>query len=201
MDPNVNTTIYPEDLMFAGNLDHYLSCGRSALRILRAAVKLANVPAPRTILDFGAGAGRVTRWLTASFRDSSVRACDIRANDVAFVASTLGIEAWVVGRWPDPTSVRGCYDLIWAGSVITHLPATDALQIIKNLTSCCTDQGLLVFSFHGRYVMERGEAGIYPYIHADGWQKIKAGYDRGGTVMPITGRIRVMASRSAPPRQ
>ena len=52
--------------MHEGNDAHYLLCGASALTALHAACLLAGKQ-PRSILDFGAGAGRVTRWLRAQW--------------------------------------------------------------------------------------------------------------------------------------
>jgi hypothetical protein len=176
----INETISPDDLMFAGNLRHYLSCGQSALRLLRTAIDLAGAKPPKAILDFGAGAGRVTRWLVPSFPDSAIRACDVRRQDMEFVAANIGVEAWTVDEPLNMTNIRGPYDLIWAGSVITHLSEVRTRQVTENLLSSCNDHGLLVMSFHGRYVIERQETGKFAYIHDRAWHAIRAGYNKDG---------------------
>ena len=82
--------------MFHGNVEHYFSCGESALSVILAAISLAGIETPKRILDFGAGAGRVSRWLKAEFPGSRIAGCDIREQDVTFLRSSLGIEAWAV---------------------------------------------------------------------------------------------------------
>jgi trans-aconitate methyltransferase len=48
------------------NYGHYFSVGASALNTLLATISVAQT-IPKTILDFGCGGGRVTRWLRAAF--------------------------------------------------------------------------------------------------------------------------------------
>jgi hypothetical protein len=55
------------DAMYAGNDRHYLFCGASALNVILSALRLAELTDPAAVLDFGSGAGRVTRWLRATF--------------------------------------------------------------------------------------------------------------------------------------
>ncbi len=59
----VNLELYSGDAMYAGNDRHYLECGASALQVVLAALQLGRHTTPGSILDFGSGAGRVTRWL------------------------------------------------------------------------------------------------------------------------------------------
>ena len=56
MPLQVDRKISPDDGMFAGNSDHYFSCGESALPLLLEAVALSWTQTPARILDFGAGA-------------------------------------------------------------------------------------------------------------------------------------------------
>ena len=175
----VNKTLSPTDVMYVGNADHYFSCGESALRVLLAAIDLANIAPPKSILDFGAGAGRVTRWIKAAFPDSRIHACDIRKHDMEFLRSSLGVEASTVGTNIDLLTVPGRYDVIWVGSVITHLPAARTRDLVAKLLSFCNPGGLLIASFHGRYAIERQESG-HLYIHDEGWQRIKSGYVSSG---------------------
>jgi len=176
----INRTISPDDAMYQGNLDHYFSCGESALRVLLSAINLAAVPQPRRILDFGAGAGRVTRWLQAAFADSRIHACDFRPQDMEFLRHTLGIESATVDRDVDLLALPGGFDLIWVGSVVTHLEERRTRTLVQRLLAACNPGGLLAVSFHGRYAMERQERGGFRYIHDEGWQEIVSGYSTGG---------------------
>jgi SAM-dependent methyltransferase len=179
MPLNVDRTISPDDV-FAGNLDHYFSCGESALRILQEAIELSGRETPTRILDFGAGAGRVTRWLKAAFPIASISCCDVREGDVAFLQELYGVEAWTVGTDLDALEIPHQYDLIWVGSVITHLSETKTRKLISRLFSACDPGGLLVLSFHGDNAVERQEGTEFKYIDDDGWKDIKRGYSATG---------------------
>ena len=180
MPLNVDRTISPDDVMFQGNLDHYFSCGESALRILLEAIELSGRGTPARILDFGAGAGRVTRWLKAAFPASSISCCDVREGDMAFLRALYDVEAWTVGTDLDALQIPDQYDLIWVGSVITHLSETKTRTLINRLLSVCDPGGLLVLSFHGQNAVERQEGATLKYIDDDRWKAIKGGYSARG---------------------
>lgn len=175
----VDTRVFADDQMHRGNLSHYLSCGESALSVIRAATSLARVT-PRTILDYGAGAGRVTRWLKAEYPNAKLSACDVRAADMEFLRTSFGIEAWRVDPDVATVAMPSCYDLIWVGSVVTHLPETSCKLLINRLFAACNAGGLLAISFHGRHVIERPDAATR-YIPDEGlWRKVVSGYDTLG---------------------
>jgi trans-aconitate methyltransferase len=168
--------------MFEGNPDHYFSCGESALRILVDAVSRAGIPTPAQILDFGAGAGRVTRWLKSAFPASSIACCDTHTEQVQFLRTQFGVGAWTVGSDINTLTIPGTYDLIWVGSVITHLSEAATRGLIEKLLSACNVGGLLVLSFHGPFAIERQRQATPDarYIHDDGWEEIERGYSATG---------------------
>jgi SAM-dependent methyltransferase len=176
----VDRTRSPTDQMFQGNVDHYDSVGESALRVLRATIRVAGVKTPQRVLDYGAGAGRVTRWLVAAFPEADIHACDIRPDNVDFLRNQFKVETWAVD--PDPATLKfpASYDLIWVGSVITHLPETRARRLIVRLLSQCNPGGLLVLSLHGRTAITLYESGRLVYIHPAGWERIRARLAAGG---------------------
>jgi trans-aconitate methyltransferase len=171
----INKTVYEDDMMykFNQNISHYLWCGESALRVLLASISLGGVEAPKMVLDFGAGAGRVSRWLTAALPNSKIDACDVRDQDMKFLRETLQIEAWTIATDINNLALPNRYDLIWAGSVLTHLCESDSRKLIDKLLSYCNPGGLLVLSFHGRGAIENGAS---PYaMGVDEWRGIEAG--------------------------
>ena len=178
----VDRTLSPGDAMNQGNIEHYFATGESALGVILAAASLAQVPAPTTILDFGAGAGRVTRWLKAAFPGSQIHGCDVRESDMAFLRSGLGVVAWTVGTNVDALVFPSRYDLIWVGSVITHLSELGTQSLMDKLASSLNPGGLLVVSFHGRHVIQRRDSGAVEarYIHDEAWAEIKSGYAASG---------------------
>jgi 2-polyprenyl-3-methyl-5-hydroxy-6-metoxy-1,4-benzoquinol methylase len=186
----LNKTISQDDVMYLHNcnIDHYLWCGESALKILLATISLAEAKPPETVLDFGAGAGRVSRWLTAALPNSKIHACDVRDQDMEFLRSSLGIEAWTIGTNIHTLTLPGRYDLVWAGSVVTHLRESDSRQLIDKLLSYCKPGGLLVLSFHGRRAIENGAA---PYaIGVNAWHQVERDYfDKGYGYADYEGQV------------
>ncbi len=169
-----------EDGMYAGNSNHYLSCGASALGVVLATLRLADVPDPRSILDFGAGAGRVTRWIRAAFPDAAIDACDLREQDLAFCEEQFSARAWISGIVIENLQAPAKYDLIWLGSVSTHLSSTKTLELLDKMISWINPGGLVVMSFHGRYAFSRQNSGEYRYIHEEAWNLISARYNETG---------------------
>jgi SAM-dependent methyltransferase len=116
IEHRVNRSLSPSDAMYGGNPDHYFSVGSSALANIKNAVAIAETD-PHCVLDFGCGAGRVTRWLAAAFPQAEIEACDIRQADLKFVAETFGARIWVSGTDVAELKPPSSYDLIWVGSV------------------------------------------------------------------------------------
>ncbi|MGX9182326.1 hypothetical protein ACWTU8_32085, partial [Mesorhizobium sp. BHbdii] len=92
----VSLNLHENDAMFHGNSRHYLSCGGSALNVIAAAVGLAGIE-PSEILDFGSGAGRVTRWLRVAYVGAEISATDMRSEDLEFCAREFGARTWLSG--------------------------------------------------------------------------------------------------------
>lgn len=176
----VSLEISSDDGMFHGNVDHYLSCGASALNVITSIVQLAGIGAPERILDFGAGAGRVTRWLRAAFPAASIEACDIREGDVAFCRERLGVRAWRSGVEIETLQAPNTYDLIWVGSVLTHLSADDAVRITRRWLEWTNPGGLVIATTHGRTAVEFAETGFLTYIEPERWACVMEDYRTTG---------------------
>lgn len=176
----VSTELSESDAMYHGNDRHYLSCGASAMNAILSAIHLANSPDPSAILDFGAGAGRVTRWLRAGFQQATIYAADIREQDMIFCQQTFGARTWISGLDIDGLSSPATYDLIWVGSVATHFSSARTVRMLSKLLAWTRPGGLVVMSFHGRYAFERQERGDFRYIDDAGWAVLKAEYEATG---------------------
>jgi SAM-dependent methyltransferase len=92
--------------------------GRQAVDHLVAAV--GDPDQVRAVLDVGCGHGRVLRHLPASFPGARIVGAEIDRRAAAFCRRHLGVEAVAVPS--DPAALpAGPFDLIWLGSVVTHL--------------------------------------------------------------------------------
>jgi SAM-dependent methyltransferase len=196
------------DAMFTGNYNHYFSVGASAMNNIIVALTSVE-KTPGRILDFGCGAGRVTRWLRSAFSYAAVEGCDMREADLQFVAKTLGVQTWISGKDVDQLEPPSTYDLIWVGSVFTHLPMSVSIRLFDKLTSWLNPDGILILTSHGRNVLLRGESsGFYGIpkhwnkVIGD-YRKVKYGYagydgmpDYGISVVQLSWWIELILSRS-----
>src|SRR4029453_405200 len=124
----VNRHISPADQMLSGALDreHYFDCGRSALECINKALLIASIPPKRIkrILDLPCGHGRVLRHLKAAFPEAEIAACDLLRDGVDFCSSTFGATAIYSCDEPEAIPLKPeSFDLIWVGSLFTHLDA------------------------------------------------------------------------------
>ena len=160
----VNTNISPRDGMFAGNYDHYFSVGRSALLSIQCALQLAEAPPPMRVLDLPCGHGRVLRALKAEFADAEISACDIDLDGIQFCRQELGAVAIPSHEDCSRIPLDGEYNLIWCGSLITHLDAIRTRDFLRLFAAHLAVGGVLVFTTHGRRSVELFRAGTAKYL-------------------------------------
>jgi SAM-dependent methyltransferase len=168
----VTPALHDRDGMYSGNDHHYLTCGASALNVISSSVEIAGTT-PAKILDFGAGAGRVTRWLRAAFPKASIWATDIRKDDLAFCKKAFSVETFPSGIDVAALVAPTTYDLIWVGSVLTHLSEDTSEALTRKLVSWLNPGGILVMSLHGRFALARAPQFGY-YGLTSGWDKLMA---------------------------
>jgi SAM-dependent methyltransferase len=152
----ISTEISKSDGMYQGNVSHYFSCGASALNCILSSLRLAGTHQRwRTILDFGCGAGRVLRWIRAAFPESILYGSDVREQDLEFVRQTFNAITWTSGTRVVALESPAIYDLIWVGSVFTHLSEADSTSLFDKLLGWLAPDGVLIFSVHGRGAIRR----------------------------------------------
>ncbi len=141
--------VSPNDEMFAGNLPVYLASGVSAIEGVKRAQAAAGKETVGSILDFACGHGRVLRALKAEFPHANLAACDIDADGVRFCARTFGAKPFFSDGDPEQIELRGEFDLVWCGSLLTHLEADAWSRFLRLFGSVLTPAGLLVFTVLG----------------------------------------------------
>jgi len=176
----VNLRLHSDDVFFQGNHEHYLSVGASALNAIHAAIQLAGNDGAEKILDFGCGAGRVTRWLRAAFPEAETSVTDLRESDLEFCAENFQATTWPSSTDIDALQAPDRYDLIWAGSVLTHLSAEKSLSLLDKLIGWTRQGGLVIVSLHGRAVTDIRRRNAWDYLHDSGWKTIENEYKRLG---------------------
>ena len=148
--------------MFHGNLAGYLSTGVSAVAGVKHALDVARTEAIGSILDFGCGHGRVLRVLKAEFPHAELAACDINADGVHFCARAFGAKPFRSHRDPEQIELTEQFDLVWCGSLLTHLDAVVWGPFLGLFESVMRPSGMLVFTVMGRGAVPGLRAGTLP---------------------------------------
>jgi SAM-dependent methyltransferase len=178
VEGGVDTTLHQDDEMYNGNLDVYLAVGRSAIHVIDTALKATQSPDPASILDLPCGHGRVMRHLRHRFPDARIVGCDLLRSGVDFCAKQYGATGIYSTKDPATIPVEGTFDLIWVGSLLTHLDAPLWRPFLDFFTSKLSPSGLLIFTVGGRYNTRRRQT--IPSV-AEGFDRDGFGYwERSG---------------------
>lgn len=197
---NVISEISPNDAMFQGNTTHYLEAGHSALRCIRLALSLASRNRVRRILDFPCGYGRVLRVLRAQFPAAELTASDIDRDAVDFCARVFTAQGAYSEPQPDRIALQGPFDLIWVGSLFTHLAPARWGGFLSLFRSLLSANGVLVLSVEGRFaVNELREKRSRLGLPEDAAERIVAGHKRIGFAFEAySGRVDYGCCLSSP---
>lgn len=188
-ETDVIRTISPHDNMNREDPtfpEEYWVAGRSALRAITAGLDAARKPLSdvQRVLDLPCGYGRVLRYLKAAFPHAEIAACDVIKEAIDFCSYMLG--AVPIHSHEDPSKIpleRNVYDLIWVGSLFTHLNADRWDAFLVKLASSLRDGGVLVFTTHGDYAYRRMKGLEDPYDYwLPYWRitKVLYRYERSG---------------------
>jgi SAM-dependent methyltransferase/predicted O-methyltransferase YrrM len=152
----VDPVISPRDAMYTGDGAHYFSVGLSATRAIETST---NARTPQRILDMPCGHGRVLRFLKARYPAAEIVACDLDGDGVAFCAERFGALPQRSSADLGALELPGPFDLIWCGSLLTHLDAAGSAALLGLFARCLAPGGVAVVTTHGALVAERLRAG------------------------------------------
>jgi SAM-dependent methyltransferase len=147
--------ISPDDAMIrwpplGGGRKQYFALGEEAARIIQNSMRAAGAGPPRTILDFGCGHGRVLRMLKAAFPEARLTAADIDHLAVNFCVETFGAEPIYSSMDSHGIPPDKAFDLIWCGSLLTHVNADRIIGFLRLFDSRLAPDGIVVFTTSGR---------------------------------------------------
>lgn len=179
--PGMIATIASGDGTYQGDNAAYFDVGCSALRCIRLALLTAEQENVASILDFGCGHGRVLRTLKAAFPTAALTACDINRGGVDFCAETFGATPVYSATRPEDIPLPRRYDLIWCGSVFSHLSEDRWPGFLGLLFAHLELNGVAVLTTCGRTIGDRLRAGD-PFYGLDAAQitEILRGFDERG---------------------
>lgn len=148
----VNRAVSARDTMvWPGAEEEYFRIGRRAAEWMAWTQQLCDKPHYPNILDLPCGHGRVLRWLRAQYDYAAITACDLERDGVDFCVEQFGARG--VYSQPDlrALSFGAEFDLVWCGSLLTHLPPAAWLTTLDCLIRWTRECGVIVFSTQGRY--------------------------------------------------
>jgi SAM-dependent methyltransferase len=152
---NVIETTSPDDWIHIRGPATYYSTGRTTIRRVRLAMLQTRKADVHRILDFGSGYGRILRQFKAAFPEARLAACDILPDAVDFCAETFGAEPVYAAADPGETQLEGKFDLIWLGSLFTHIDAARWKSLLDLLEDALEPEGLMMFTTQGRFVRDQ----------------------------------------------
>src|SRR5437016_6018977 len=167
----ISRQIADHDLMFDGNIEHYLRVGQSAIAMIALAMLAARRPSVRSVLDLPCGAGRVTRHLRVFFPEAELFVSDLDKRAERFAAETFRAETIKAPRDFDVPLTRA-FDVIFCGSLLTHLPKPRFIRALRWLCDALAPDGLLVVTIHGRRA-DHAERNFNRHLDPSKWQRVR----------------------------
>jgi CBS domain-containing protein/SAM-dependent methyltransferase len=173
--------ISPDDEMYGrGGRASYLWTGVAALQPIKVALAAAGRESVENVLDFASGHGRVLRALKAEFPHAHLTACDLDRDAVDFCARTFGASPVYSHEDPARIEIDDRFDLIWCGSLFTHIDAPRWAGFLDLLGSLLSPGGVLVITTAGRSVAAEMREGEYRGLTADLGRGLLEDFDRTG---------------------
>ncbi len=158
---------------------HYMYGGRCALKLMINALVAADVPAPNAILDFPSGHGRVMRFLHTAFPNAELFAGDTNESGIAFCQQQWGAKP-ILSK-PDLREVQfdRKFDLIWCGSLATHLDSAKVIDLLDLLTNALSADGILGITTCGRGAIWT-QNNMFSFIEGDRFDRAMKQYAISG---------------------
>jgi SAM-dependent methyltransferase len=164
-------TIHPnDDMLFKLNgkrieesYIHYNKVGLSALSNIEQALELAGKKFDdiNHCLDIPCGYGRVLRMLQTKIDSKKITACELNEEALRFCSSEFKVNTLLSNTDFKNIEFKEKYDLIWVGSLFTHLDQKSFLNLLEVLYFALENKGVLVFTTHGKYSAERTDKKVY----------------------------------------
>jgi SAM-dependent methyltransferase len=182
----VSLRIHPNDGMYELNQPfaarHYLTVGLSAVQCIDNALDHSSrANHIKSILDFPSGYGRVLRFLRARFPDAEITAADIDTEMLDFCKKLFSANPILSATDFERLSMPDKFDLIWCGSLLTHLDEEATTNLLRFFYNHLNRGGICVFTTHGQFSVESLQNKTLNYgLTVSGQQKIVSQFREKG---------------------
>lgn len=163
---DVSSALHEEDLIlkfivehpsFSGNIEnaieYYFNNALDSAKKLRDLIN-GRIPIDKnkhySLLEFASGFDCVTRHLPRTLPEFEITACDIHEKAMSFIKDELKVNTLLSKTCPEEFPSNKKYDVIFALSFFSHMPQSSWIRWVKALYSNLNDEGLLIFTAHGK---------------------------------------------------
>lgn len=143
--------IHEDDMMYntAEKPEHYAYVGESGAEVIFTALSAAPTARVESVLDFGCGHGRVARYLRALFPHAAITFAEVDPSGADFCAKQFQGDALVTPKDFALLTLPRKYDVIWLGSVFTHMDYERMKLLFSKLFAALNPGGIVVGTFRG----------------------------------------------------
>ncbi len=179
---NMSLVIHRADGMYVpGQASHYLTVGLSALRAIQAALTATGKTDIKKILDLPCGYGRVLRVLKVRYPEAEIFAAELNRQALRFCTEEFSVRSFESRVEFDEVNVAESFDLIWCGSLLTHVDENSSRNLLRLFCQHLSPGGLCVFTTHGEKTLENLESGNFRYnLSKAGQQRVLQAYHNHG---------------------
>jgi trans-aconitate methyltransferase len=160
-------------------MDDYNLVGVSALRSIQAAFLSTTIESIGRVMDYGCGHGRVARQLRAFLPNAEMFFADIDKGGTQFCAEQFRGTAVPAYEDLEKLALPSGMDLIWVGSVFTHLDHKRIVLLFDALIAALNPKGILVATFRGRHMYRTMKADTRP-AEVEKWKPLLAQFEATG---------------------
>ena len=110
----------------------------------------------KSILDFGCGYGRVTRYLFELAPDAKIYGCEVNSNLVEQCKRSLPAGNFIVNQPTPPLDFPdAAFDFIYSWSLFTHLSEPNHIAWLQELACKLKPGGVMLHTTHGYECLKR----------------------------------------------
>lgn len=150
----VNKRISRNDWMYKHAPLHYFHWGKKALERIELTLEKFGKTKIESILDLPCGHRRELRFFKVAFPEADIVACDIDTDAVDFCVKTFNVKGVYSHTDPSQIPITEKFDLIWCGSLLTHVDEESWKGFLKFFNDRLNQNGILIFTTQGKHIIE-----------------------------------------------
>jgi SAM-dependent methyltransferase len=168
---------------------HYFEVGQGALSLVLRAMILCQKPTVENVLVLPCGYGRELRHFVNAFPKADYTACEIEDAKMEYCATQFGARAVPSSVDFDTLTFDRSFDLIWSGSLLTHLPEHRYRSALSLFSRVLAPGGIALVTLQGRNTPHFQEV-EFEYMDQEGMvDAVKTFTETGWAFAPYPGEV------------